>query len=1234
MPRPTPTATSSSATQQRVSFVSPADEALIGNLINHQNNSWEQFTTDKLTQLFQWMSPLEAEIKKNDQYYNVALNFSNHRFEAPTITDKQALADNVTYEATLKADVELELVNQATGHKTKRKREVYFGEYPWMTDRGTFIINGVERVVVTQIIRSSGVFFEAVKFSASQKLKLNTDQVIFSAKIIPDRGSWLKIETAPKDGTIFIIINHKFRVPVTNFLQAVGMSVGEIEKAFASVDTGPTRYIEATLKNKASVQTRDDALLDVYKCLRPGDIPNLDNAQEALNSKFFNPKQYDLSKVGRYKINQRLNRQTPEDAEHLMLTLDDFIAIISEIIRLNNTPGAVSDDIDDLSNRRLKMVGELLQRPFRVGLLRLEKNIRERMLRYDLDSMTPQQLINARPVMIAVKTFFASSQLSQLMDQVNPLSELAHKRRMSATGPGGLMREYAKFAVRDAHVTHYGRICPVETPEGANIGLILNMALFTKVNEYGFLETPYYQVLTQVIAKKAVGEIARVDLLNDKEEVIVKAGAKISQADATRLAAVSASRLWPIKARVVKETVHYLDAASEDQHIIISIAADVDDNGYFKRQYEEGRHLQIAGQYAVDQASYMDVSAKQIISASTSLIPFVEKDYVARSLVGANQARQAVPLIDPQAPIVGTGLEKIIAKHSNQVQYAHAAGTVLEATADRVVVGYANEKRTYELAHFQRSNQDSAINQRTVVVANQKVNAGDVLIEGMSIRDGELALGRDVLVALMFFDGDNFEDAVVISERLVKDDVLTNIKITKYMTEVRETKLGPEITTLDIPNVSEESLRHLDETGIIRVGARVKTGDILVGKITPKGEQELSNEERLLRAIFGEKAKDVRDTSLRLPNGKSGKIVGVNIFSKESGHELRAGVIQQIQIFVAQTRKIQIGDKLAGRHGNKGVIARILPVEDMPFTADGTPIDLILNPLGIPSRMNLGQLFEAHLGMAAYKLGMKVVSPALDGVPKATIVDLLQQADLPADGKQQLYDGRSGQPFTERSTVGPMYIYKLDHMINDKVHMRSTGPYAKVTQQPLGGKSQNGGQRLGEMEVWALESYGAAHTLQEMLTLKSDDIYGRAKAYEAIIKQIDVVQPKIPESFNILVKELQGLGLKIDLISQNQDGQRIVDAETVLAVNQEQERKDVTSVAPKTEPAIVIEEEDEEVGEEMTITEDNPIEMEKMNKEITEIINLTDEPDPDFVDDPDASHATAQPAETSEDKEI
>ncbi|HEY5441957.1 MAG TPA: DNA-directed RNA polymerase subunit beta, partial [Candidatus Saccharimonadales bacterium] len=775
-------------------------------------------------------------------------------------------------------------------------------------------------------------------------------------------------------------------------------------------------------------------------------------------------------------------------------------------------------------------------------------NTKDRMSMSEIETVTPGQLINARPVVAAVREFFASSQLSQFMDQINPLSELAHKRRLSSMGPGGLSRERAGFEVRDAHATHYGRICAVETPEGANIGLVLNLANYARVNDYGFIETPYRKVINAVTAKDAPGHIAAEDLNDAKGKAIVPAGTKITAATAARLAKITERVTWPVKAQVTDEII-YLDAYEEAGAIIAGGGSEINAEGYFAQERVSARSHLKSGEVDANDVTHLDASRNQIIGSSAGLIPFIEKNYVYRSLMGSNQQRQAVPLIQPASPIVGTGLERSAAENTGQIIAAEGTGEVTKATAQAVVVKYKEGSITYEPQRFVRSNEGTSINQKVVVSTGDKVKKGDVLIEGMSIEGGELALGKDLIAAFMPWAGYNFEDAIIISRKLVEDDTLTSVHIVDFMIEVRETKLGPEIVTSDIPNVSEETLRHLDEDGIVRIGAEVHPGDILVGKITPKGEQELSSEERLLRAIFGEKAKEVRDTSQRMSNGKHGKVVGVKVFSRENGHELKAGVIMQIQVFVAQMRKIAVGDKLGGRHGNKGVIARILPVEDMPFMADGTPVDIVLNPLGVPSRMNVGQLFETHLGMAARALGMKVASPSFNGVPVPKIHELLKEAGFPEDGKQQLYDGRTGEAFKERTTVGSMYMIKLNHMVADKIHARSTGPYTMVTQQPLGGKAQNGGQRFGEMEVWALEAYGAAYTLQEMLTIKSDDVYGRSKAYESIIKKTQIVGPKVPESFNVLVKELQGLGLKVDLVHSD----TVVDAEAVLAGNIQEE---------------------------------------------------------------------------------
>ncbi len=1117
------TATTKNSKQTRTYFSKNDDALDLPNLVDHQNRSFQWFIEEGLGELL-------AEISPIDDYTGtkLSLSFKTYHFEAPKMLEAEARENNVSYEAPLKAVVEL--TNKVTGEI--KEQEIYLGDYPWMTERGTFVINGAERVVVSQLIRSPGVFFTADQHGT---------HALYGAKAIPGRGAWLEFETAA-NGALYVKIDRKRKIPVTTLFRALGMTETQIKEAFAHVDLGESSHIDATFEKDPSHGT-NDALIEVYRRLRPGDLATVDNARSLIENMFYNYKRFDFSRVGRYKINKRLNLDVPNTAENRIMRLEDLVAIVAEMIRLNYTQDP-ADDIDSLANRRVKLVGELVQRQFRIGLLRMERNTKDRMSMSEIETVTPAQLINARPVVAAVREFFASSQLSQFMDQINPLSELAHKRRLSSMGPGGLSRERAGFEVRDTHATHYGRICAVETPEGANIGLVLNMASYARINDYGFIETPYRKVKNSVTAKEAAGHIAAYDLENEKGKIIVKAGSKITAAQATKLAAVKTQVTWPVKAQVTKETI-YLDASGEEQAVIAGAGEEVNDLGYFANDRVSARSHLSSGEVDANEVTHMDASRKQIIGSSAGLIPFIEKNYVYRSLMGSNQQRQAVPLVQPSSPIIGTGMEGSAARNTGQLTVAEADGEVVSASADEVVVKYKKNSVTYHPQHFVRSNEGTSINQKVVVERGQKLKAGDPLIEGMSIASGELALGKDLIVAFMPWNGYNFEDAIIISRRLVEDDSLTSIHIVDYMVEVRETKLGPEIVTRDIPNVSEDALRHLDEDGIVRIGAEVHPGDILVGKITPKGEQELSSEERLLRAIFGEKAKEVRDTSQRMSNGKHGKVVGVKVFSRATGHELKAGVLMQIQVFVAQMRKIAVGDKLGGRHGNKGVIARILPIEDMPFTADGTPVDIIVNPLGIPSRMNIGQLFETHLGMAARALGLTVASPAFNGVSPEKIKELLKQAGLPDDGKQQLYDGRTGEAFIERTTVGSMYMIKLNHMIADKIHARSTGPYTMVTQQPLGGKAQNGGQRFGEMEVWALEAYGASNTLQEMLTIKSDDVYGRSKAYESIIKNTEIVGPKVPESFNVLVKELQGLGLKVDLVAAS----TTVDAEAVLAKN-------------------------------------------------------------------------------------
>ncbi len=1107
----------------RVYFTEFDDKVKMPNLVDHQNKSFQWFVEEGLGELLAEISPIEDYTGTK-----LTINFKDYHFEEPKVTENEARENNVSFDAPLKANVEL--INKITGEV--KTQEIYLGDFPWMTSRGTFVINGAERVVVSQLIRSAGVFFTSDAHGGSN---------LYGAKVIPGRGAWLEFETSAA-GAIYVKIDRKRKIPVSTLLRALGMTEAHMRDVFKHVDQGKHSYLDATIE-KDPARGHNEALIEVYRRLRPGDLATVDNARALIENMFYNFKRFDFSRVGRYKINKRLDIDIPNTIENRVMRLEDLQAIIAEIIRLNNTQEP-ADDIDSLANRRVKLVGELVQRQFRIGLLRMERNTKDRMSMSEIETVTPGQLINARPIVAAVREFFASSQLSIFMDQINPLSELAHKRRLSSMGPGGLSRERAGFEVRDAHATHYGRICTVETPEGANIGLVLNMANYARVNDYGFIETPYRKVLSAVTAQKAAGHIAAVNLEDAKGAVIAKAGDKITEAQAKKLAAVKEQITWPIKPVVTNDIV-YLDAADEESAVISGAGNELDSENHFIDERVSARIRLKSGETDVNDVTHMDAARNQIIGSSAGLIPFIEKNFVYRSLMGSNQQRQAVPLIKPASPIVGTGMEGIIARNTGQVVMAEADGEVVRATAQEVLVKYKEGTVTYEPQHFVRSNEGTSINQRVIVETGDKVKEGDILIEGMSIQGGELALGKDLVVAFMPWSGYNFEDAIIISRKIVEDDTLTSINIVDFMIEVRETKLGPEIITRDIPNVSEDALRHLDDDGIVTIGAEVHPGDILVGKITPKGEQELSSEERLLRAIFGEKAKEVRDTSQRMSNGKHGKVVGVKIFSKENGHDLKSGVLMQIQVFVAQMRKIAVGDKLGGRHGNKGVIARILPAEDMPFREDGTPVDIVLNPLGVAARMNVGQLFESHLGMAARALGIKVASPAFNGVPMAKIQSLLTEAGLPDNGKQQLYDGRTGEPFQEMTTVGSMYIIKLNHMIADKIHARSTGPYTMVTQQPLGGKAQNGGQRFGEMEVWALEAYGASNTLQEMLTLKSDDVYGRSKAYESIIKKTEIVGPKVPESFNVLVKELQGLGLKVDLM--HSDG--LVDAENVLAQN-------------------------------------------------------------------------------------
>ena len=1052
-------------------FFTDGDHLEIPDLTAHQKDSWEEFIKSGLREVFTELNPIDDYTGQK-----LSLRFKDYEFKAPKRTVEEAKYNLETYEAPLY--VKAELTNKVTGEI--KEQTIYFGDYPWMTDRATFIINGTERVIVSQLIRSAGVFFTADSFNGKR---------FYGAKVIPGRGAWLEFETAT-NGSINVKIDRRRKIPVTTFLRALGIAKNsEIKELFADVDNGPINYIDSTI-DKDTTTSQAAALLEVYRRLRPGDLATVENARSMVERTFFDYKRYDYSRVGRFKINQRLGFDTPNDSAHRTLQMEDVIAIIREIIRLNNTQEP-ADDIDSLANRRVKMVGELIQRQFRLGMLRLQRNILDRMSMANPEEATPAQLLNSRPVVAAVKEFFSSSQLSQLMDSYNPFSELSHKRRLSSMGPGGLTRERAGFDVRDTHPTHYGRICTVETPEGGNVGLVLNLATYARINEYGFIEAPYR---------------------------VVKDGK-------------------------VTDEVIYVDASQEKDMVIADTSAKLDKDGRFVDERVSARINGQPAQVESARVTHVDAAHKEILGASASLIPFVEKNRVDRALMGCAMQKQAVPLLKNTAPTVGTGVEADIAKYTSQLITADMDGVVKKADGISIIVDYANgTSREYKIAHFEQTNSDQCYNQRCMVKRGQKVKAGDILIEGASIEDGEIALGRNLLVAFMPWRGYNMDDAIVISRKLVEDDTLTSINIKDFDVEVRETKLGPEQVTRDIPNVSEHALRHLGEDGIVTVGSEVSTGDILVGKITPKGEQELSSEERLLRAIFGEKAKDVRDTSVRMTGGTSGKVIGIRVYTREQGHELKAGVLMQIKIFVAEMRKVQIGDKMAGRYGNKGVVSRVLPVEDMPFMADGTPIDVVLSPMGVPSRMNLGQLFEIHIGMAARILGYKVATPSFNGIPDEVISDELAKAGIDHNGRIQLFDGLTGEPFNEKTSVGVMHMIKLHHMVEDKIHARSTGPYTMVTQQPLGGKAQNGGQRFGEMEVWALEAYGAASILQEMLTIKSDDVYGRAKAYESIIKNEPIQGPKLPEGFNVLVKELQGLGLKVDLL----DNGEARDADSVI----------------------------------------------------------------------------------------
>lgn len=1101
--------------------------------------------------MFQDISPI------TDFTGNLVLEFVDYTLGEPKYSVEESKERDVTYAAPLR--VKVRLINRETGEV--KEQEVFMGDFPLMTETGTFIINGAERVIVSQLVRSPSVYFNA-------KADKNGKRT-YGATVIPNRGAWLELETDTKD-VIYARIDRTRKIPVTVLLRALGFSTdADIVHLL-----GEDEYLRNTLE-KDNTDSVEKALLEIYDRLRPGEPPTLENARALLKSRFFDPKRYDLANVGRYKINKKLhlknrllNQRLAEDlvdprtgevvaesgrvldrrlldkvvpaleagmnmkeyrkssgvVEDDVIRLQevrifsplvegqvikvigngmvdksvkyivpaDIIASVNYFLNLLHGVGDI-DDIDHLGNRRLRSVGELLQNQFRIGLSRMERVVRERMSIQDANAITPQALINIRPVIAAIKEFFGSSQLSQFMDQTNPLAELTHKRRLSALGPGGLTRERAGFEVRDVHHSHYGRMCPIETPEGPNIGLINSLSSYARINEYGFIETPYRRV--------------------DPET------------------------------GVVTDEIHYLTADEEDNYVIAQANAELDEDGRFTQEQVIARYKEEIGMFPRSRIDYMDVSPKQVVSVATALIPFLENDDANRALMGSNMQRQAVPLLVTESPFVGTGMEYKAAKDSGVCTVAKRGGVVERVTADEIWIRVQEEVDgkvvsgdldKYKLLKFRRSNQGTCINQRPIVRKGEKVQAGDIIADGPATDQGELALGRNVLVAFMTWEGYNYEDAILLSEKLVKEDVYTSIHIEEYEAEARDTKLGPEEITRDIPNVGEDALRHLDDRGIIRIGAEIYAGDILVGKVTPKGMTELTAEERLLHAIFGEKAREVRDTSLRVPHGGAGIVVDVKVFTRENGDELPPGVNQLVRVYIAQKRKISEGDKMAGRHGNKGVIARILPEEDMPFLPDGTPVEIVLNPLGVPSRMNIGQVLETHLGMVAKAMGLRMATPVFDGATEHDIFDALEEAGLDRDGKTVLYDGRTGEPFDDRVTVGYVYMLKLHHLVDDKIHARSTGPYSLVTQQPLGGKAQFGGQRFGEMEVWALEAYGAAYTLQEILTVKSDDVVGRVKTYEAIVKGENVPEPGVPESFKVLIKELQSLAMDVKILSEDE----------------------------------------------------------------------------------------------------
>ncbi len=1103
--------------QKERKFFTPLKEATpLPDLIEVQKSSYAWFFETGIRELFDEISPI-TDFTGRD----LELSFEEYTLDEPKFDEVTCREKNITFEAPLR--VQVRLVNKRTG--AEHRQQIYLGDVPIMTPRGTFVVNGIERVVVTQLIRSAGAFFTADSVR---------NRRYYGAKIIPNRGAWIEVET-DQNNVIWIKVDRKRKVAATSLLRAFGYSTDEQIKAlFEGVNThGSIDFIENTIKKDAATN-EDEGLIEVYKRIRPGDLATADNARGLIQAMFTNFDRYDLGRVGVYKFNTKFNLGLSgadlDKKEERILSPEKLVNVLREVVRLNVTQED-PDDIDHLGNRRVRAVGELVQNRFRIGLARMERIIKDRMSTYEVDGLLPNKLINARPVIGAVREFFMSSQLSQFMDQINPLAELEHKRRVSALGPGGLSRDRAGFEVRDVHTTHYGRICPIATPEGPNIGLVGHLSSYAKVNEFGFIETPYRRVVREVPneARFSEGEVLRADVAG------VKAGTLITKDVAKKLEGAKEKTIQ-VQPRVTMEIV-YLNSFDEERAVTAAATIPMNAEGVILADRVPARIKGKPGTAAPDAIDYVDVASNQIISIATSLIPFLEHDDATRGLMGTNMQRQAVPCIKPDAPFVGTGVESRAAIDSGHAITAEDDGEVTAVDSHHIEITSKKGKvMTYRLNKFVRSNNSSCINQRPIVKLGDKVKKGEVICDGPSIDNGELALGQNVLVAYMVWDGYNYEDAIIVSERLVQQDRYTSIHVEDYATDVRETKLGPEVVTADIPNVSEEKLKNLDSEGVVRIGAEVHSGDILVGKITPKGETELTPEERLLRAIFGEKARDVRDSSLYLQGGENGKVIDIKVFSSEEGDKLQPGVIKQVQVTVADLRKIQVGDKMAGRHGNKGVISRVVPVEDMPFLEDGTPVDIILSPLGVISRMNLGQLLETHMGLAANALGHRVATPVLNGITEEQIKASLEEAGLPVDGQLQLFDGRTGEAFDNKTTVGYSYMLKLNHMVEDKIHQRSIGSYSLITQQPLGGKAQFGGQRFGEMEVWALQAYGAAHTLQEILTIKSDDVPGRSKAYEAIIKGEPITRVNLPESFNVLVRELKGLCLDVDLLKRLDNG--------------------------------------------------------------------------------------------------